>query len=79
MSDTKKKIHKIVVDRAGCISAGTCVVVSPDGFDLDEEGIAVVKPGATSLNDDELLMAAQSCPTAAILLFDEDGKQIFPS
>ena len=47
MPDTpKKKIHKIVVVRSLCIGAGTCVVVSPDGFDLDEKDIAVVKPGA---------------------------------
>ena len=66
MPDTpKKKIHKIVV-------------VSPDGFDLDEKDIAVVKPGAEKLDDDQLIMAAQSCPTAAIFLYDEDGNQIFP-
>lgn len=75
---SKKKIHKIVVDRAGCISAGTCIVVSPDGFEFDNEDIAIVKPGAAKLSDSELLMAAQSCPTAAIILYDENGKQIFP-
>ena len=54
------------------------MVVSPDGFDLDEKDIAVVKPGAEKLDDDQLIMAAQSCPTAAIFLYDEDGNQIFP-
>jgi ferredoxin len=76
--ETKKKIHKIVVDRKACISAGTCVVVSPDGFELDDESIAIVRPGADDLDDSELLMAAQSCPTAAIILYDENGEQIFP-
>jgi ferredoxin len=75
---SNKKIHKVVVDRKLCISAGTCIVVSPNGFEFDEENIAVVKPGAHLLSDDELLMAAQSCPTQAILLFDENGNQIFP-
>lgn len=79
MSDqSKKKIYKIVVDRKACIGAGTCVVVSPDGFELDEYDIALVKPGAEKISDDQLLMAAQSCPTAAIILYDEDGNQIFP-
>lgn len=73
-----KKIQKIKVDREACISAATCVVVSPDAFDLDEEGIAVVKKEAIKVSDDELIMAAQSCPTAAIILYDKDGKQIFP-
>lgn len=76
--ENKKKIHKIKVIRESCISAATCVVVSPDAFDLDDEGIAIVKEGALKVSDDELLMAAQSCPTAAIVLYDEDGNQIFP-
>lgn len=73
-----KKIHKIVVDRGVCIGAGTCVIVSPDGFELDGENIAVVKSGARELDDEQLLMAAQSCPTSAIALYDEEGNQIFP-
>ncbi len=73
-----KKIHKVVVERKTCISAGTCIVVSPDGFEFDDENIAIVKPNAHTLSDDELLMAAQSCPTQAILLYDEQGNQIFP-
>lgn len=73
-----KKIAKIVVDRKLCISAGTCIVVAPEAFELDGEGIAVVKEGAKDLDDDTLLMAAQSCPTQAIFLFDENGDQIFP-
>lgn len=75
---SSKKIHKVVVIRDQCISAGTCIVVSPNGFEFDQENIAVVKPNAHQLSDDELLMAAQSCPTQAILLFDEQGNQIFP-
>lgn len=73
-----KKVHTIKVDRDGCISAATCIVVSPDAFKLDDEGIAVVKKDALKVSDDELIMAAQSCPTAAIILYDEDGNQIFP-
>ncbi|EKE00135.1 MAG: hypothetical protein ACD_22C00088G0004 [uncultured bacterium] len=73
-----KKIKKITVNRNACIGAATCVVVSPSGFELDSQNIAVVKPDATSLSDEELLMAAQSCPVAAIVLYDEEGNQIFP-
>jgi ferredoxin len=76
MSD--KKITKIVVDRNACIGAATCVVVSPDGFELDGENIAVAKPDAETLDDNQLLMAAQSCPTGAISLYDAEGNKIFP-
>jgi ferredoxin len=75
----KRKIHKIVITRSACIGAATCVVIAPKAFDLDKESIAVLKPDAMELDDNTILMAAQSCPTQAILLFDEDGKQIFPA
>lgn len=73
-----KKVYKVVIDRAACIGATTCVVVAPEAFDMDIENIAVSKPGAELLDDEVLLMAAQSCPTAAIILYDEKGNQIFP-
>ncbi len=80
MSDEKpkKKIGKIVVDRKACIGAATCVVVAPDAFDLDNEKIAVVKPSALKIDESTLLIAAQSCPTQAIIIYDEDGNKIFP-
>jgi ferredoxin len=72
------KITKIEVDRKACIGASTCVVVNPQAFDLDSENIAVVKDGALQTGDEQLLMAAQSCPVGAIYLYDGEGKQIYP-
>lgn len=77
--ETRKrgKIRKIIVDQSKCIGARSCVVVAPDVFQLDEEDNAyIVDP--ESVDDETLLLAAQSCPVLAIKLFDEDGKQIFP-
>ena len=74
-----KKIHKIYVDRKACIGVATCVVIAPDAFDLDDEGIAIIKEGAEKLDDSKHLMAAQSCPVLAIHLFDEEGNRIFPA
>ncbi|MEK7164909.1 MAG: ferredoxin [Patescibacteria group bacterium] len=74
----KRKIIKVVVDRALCIGAASCIAVAPDVFALDSENIAVVKADAP-LDDDMLLLAAQSCPTNAIFLYDEEGKQVYPS
>ncbi len=70
------KIGKIVVDRELCIAAGSCVAVATETFKLDEENKAVVIDPDT-VDDETLIMAAQSCPTKAILLFDKDGKQIY--
>jgi ferredoxin len=70
-------IAKIVVDRDLCIGAASCIAVSGETYELDGENKVVVT-NANEIDDATLLMSAESCPTKAILLFDKDGKQIFP-
>ncbi len=71
------KIGKIVIDRDLCIGAASCIAVARETFKLDDENKAVViNPDAVS--DEDLMSAAQSCPTKAISLFDKEGKQIYP-
>jgi len=70
-------IAKIVVDRDLCIGAASCIAVAGDLFELDGENKVVVK-NSGAVDDATLQMAAESCPTKAILLFDKDGKQVFP-
>jgi ferredoxin len=70
-------ISKIVVDRDLCIGAASCVAVSGETWELDNENKAVVTK-ADAVDDETLIMSAQSCPTKAIFLFDKEGKQIFP-
>ncbi len=72
-----KKIARIEIDRDLCIGAESCVVVAPEVFEMDGENKAVLK-NAVGADDQTILMAAQSCPVAAILLYDEDGNQIYP-
>jgi ferredoxin len=71
------KIGKIVIDRDLCIGAASCLAVSGTTYELDGENKAVVT-GADSADDATLTMSAESCPTKAILLFDKEGKQVFP-
>jgi len=87
-----KKIKKIIIDRNLCIGAASCVVVAPEVFEMDDENKAVILLKGdkreqdettkdqlmTDLDDETILLAAQSCPTQAIILEDEDGKRIFP-
>jgi ferredoxin len=78
MSDKKPLvISKIVVDRDLCIGAATCVTIAPGVFQLDEENKAYLVDlhGADA---ETILMAAESCPTKAIFLYDEDGNQVYP-
>ncbi len=73
----KIKVGKIVVDRNLCIGAASCIAVAPGVFELDSENKAVVY-NDKGTDDETILLAAQSCPTRAILVFDEDGNQIYP-
>jgi ferredoxin len=68
---------KIKVDRNLCIGAGTCSVIAPEVFELDGELKAVVKDPKGAA-EDKIMDAAKSCPVLAIILEDEDGKQIYP-
>ncbi len=70
-------ISKIVVDRDLCIAAVSCVAVAGDLWELDDESKAVVKD-ANAVDDATLVASAESCPTKAIYLYDNDGNQVFP-
>lgn len=89
----EKKIKYLMVDRELCIGAASCIAIYPEVFELDTENKAVIlqKNGVknsdkvdvdmlevSALDDDLLLLAAQSCPTAAIFLYDADGNQVYP-
>ncbi len=68
---------KVKIIRDKCISAATCVAIAPDTFELDDEGIAILK---NLDGDDEqtIIDAAKSCPTQAIEVYDDEGKQLVP-
>ena len=68
---------KIIIDRDLCIGSGTCSEELPEVFELDDEGIAIIK-NPEGADDDSILEAAGNCPTEAIILEDEAGNQIYP-
>lgn len=88
----RRRIGKIIIDRNLCIGAASCVAVAPSAFELDAENKAVMRkkqPPSSDLtsredledqaiDDETLLLAAQSCPARAIIVYDEDGEQIYP-
>ncbi len=81
--DTDKEVivgkYKIKVLRSACIGAASCVAVSPGTFSLDPQNKAVVNSGSTDVPEN-ILMAAQSCPTKAIVIIDtETGQQVWPA
>lgn len=83
MADEDKTVqvgkYQVKVVRGLCIGAASCVAVSPSVFQLDKDNKAVVPEGATDVPEN-ILMAAQSCPTKAIVIIDtETGQQVWPS
>jgi len=79
---------KVDVDANKCLGFGSCVIVSPDVFRLDERpGKGVFRSQAKLDVLDEsggkdfenLMIAAQSCPTQAITIIDrKTGRRIYP-
>lgn len=70
--------YKIKVIRNLCIGAASCVAVSPNIFKLDSENKAVVINGQDI--PENILTAAQSCPTKAIVIIDtETNTQVWPA
>lgn len=69
--------YKVKVIRDKCIGAASCVAIAASTFKLDDKNKAVVIPDGQD-SDDNLLLAAQSCPTKAIIVLDENNKQIWP-
>ena len=79
-------MKKIKIDRELCIGVGTCVVLADNTFELDDELIAVIKKDAKRSpelaewkdSNADIIAAAKSCPVLAVILEDENGKQIYP-
>lgn len=72
---SSKVVIKVVND--ACVSAATCVVFAPNTFDLDENGIVYAKEGTWD-EAEEIIKAAKSCPTTAIIVEDLDGNRLYP-
>jgi len=83
---------RIKVDPELCIGAASCVTVAPESFTLNMENKAWVLDHGQNLGSntyerevevtneelDQIILAAQACPTLAVFVFDENGKQLYP-
>jgi len=79
---------RVEVDADKCLGFGSCVIVSPDVFRLDErpgQGVFRSRAKLDVLDEaggkdyENLRIAAQSCPTQAITIIDrKTGKRIYP-
>ena len=68
---------KVKVDRELCIGITNCVAVAPTVFEMDAENKAVVTD-ISSVSEKKILEAAESCPQNAIIVEDDQGRQLYP-
>lgn len=72
------KKFKIKIDRNLCIGAASCVALAVKTFELDAENKAVIIDEGGD-DAETIKLAAESCPTKAIILEDaETGEQEYP-
>ncbi len=69
---------KFHVDKDLCIGAATCVAIAPNTFLLDSDAKAIILDTVEADTDDTIIDAARGCPTAAIIVQDASGNNIFP-
>jgi ferredoxin len=68
---------RIRIDRDKCVTAENCVVSAPTAFIIDDDGKArLLDP--SSVDDELLWLAAELCPTEAIVLESDTGEQLYP-
>ncbi len=76
MSDDPKIIrtvgkYTIKLIQSKCIAAASCVAISPDIFKLNEANLVELVEGGND-EAENILLAAQSCPTGAIEIYEDD-------
>ncbi|HEV8304906.1 MAG TPA: ferredoxin [Gemmatimonadales bacterium] len=80
MSDFDERVvHglRVRIDRTLCVGFGDCITEAPEGFKLDDGGVAVfVDPDGVEC--ERLLRACDACPVDAITVWDGAGKQLVP-
>jgi ferredoxin len=69
---------RVRIDREKCIGSANCIASAPTVYRLDETNRALLIDPET-VDDETLLLSAESCPTEAIVLEDDEGRRIYPS
>jgi ferredoxin len=66
---------KVRVDKSVCIGSQTCILIDPETFALDSDGLSYVfNPNATNI--DEIQEAADNCPVSAIIIEKEGVSEV---
>lgn len=67
---------KAEVDKELCLAWEECIQIAHEAFEMRDDVAEFV--GNESIAVEELVAAAQACPTAAITVWDSKGQQVYP-
>ncbi len=78
MSDEYKLVrvigkYTVKVLQSKCIAAASCVAISPTFFKLNEANLVEIIEGGSD-EGDNIMLAAQSCPTGAIEIYEGQAR-----
>lgn len=68
----------IRIDRTLCMSTSNCMKVAPDVFEFDGEKICTFTDNPPDIERERLIDACDVCPVDALIVIDENGKQLVP-
>lgn len=61
------------IDEGACAAHGDCEAIAPEIFRLDDVAVII-----GSGPDELMLEAARVCPSVAITIVDDAGRQVYP-
>jgi ferredoxin len=62
------------IDAGACAAHGDCEDIAPEIFFVEDDVAVVIGDGP----DDLWLEAARACPSVAIVILDDGGRQVYP-
>lgn len=68
----------IRIDRGQCIATTNCIKLAGDVFVLDGERICSFVSAPGDAEHERLIEACRVCPVQALIVIDEEGRQIVP-
>ena len=68
----------IRIDRTMCICSDSCTQIAPEIFEIGDDVVVTFTDASPDIERDRLLEACSICPVDALIVIDEDDRQIVP-
>lgn len=68
----------IRIDRPSCICSDSCTKIALEIFEIGDDDIVTFSEACPDIERDRLIEACSICPVDALIVIDEEGRQIVP-